>query len=150
MSDALFSLAASEKIECRFASLPAPFLGLYDNRPGETPIILLHSDLKNNRRLLRCILAEELGHHFTSSGSLLVFARSDKACIAMKQERAAMWWAVQHLIPINKLKTAVEDGICLAYELAEYFDVTERFMGTALRLYYGETFNIKEERISRE
>lgn len=140
MTDTLFLLAASENIECRFAFLPAPFLGLYDSRPGETPVILLHNDLKNNRRLLRCILAEELGHHFTSSGSLLVFARSDKACVAMKQERAALWWAVQRLVPKSALTAAIAGGTILTYELAEHFEVTERFMGTALRLY-----KLKEE-----
>ena len=136
MSDDLLSLAHAEGIICRYVRLPAPFLGLYDARPEEPPLILLHENLKNNRRLLRCILAEELGHHFTSSGSLLFFARSDRAYVAVKQERLALWWAVQRLVPFAALTAAIEGGAISTYELAEYFDVTERFTGTSIRLYF--------------
>ena len=136
MPDDLFSLAHAEGIICRYVNLPAPFLGLYDARPEEPPLILLHENLKNNRRLLRCILAEELGHHFTSSGGLLVFARSDRACVAVKQERLALWWAVQQLVPLSSLISAIEGGFILTHELAEHFDVTERFMGTSVRIYF--------------
>jgi hypothetical protein len=138
--DALFYLAQAEGIICRYVYLPVPFLGLYDARAGEPTLILLHETLKQKRCLLRCILAEELGHHFTSSGNLLAFARSDKSFITLKQEKNAMWWAVQQLVPIKELISAVEDGLVLTHELADHFGVTERFMGTALRLYYGETF----------
>lgn len=143
MLDAMFSLAASENIECRFAYLPAPFLGLYDSRPDELPVILLHNDLKNNCRLLKCILAEELGHHFTAVGSTLAFARSTKAFSYIEQEQRAILWAVEYLVPLEKLAEAIDAGAFLPSELAEHLDVTERFMGTALKLYgafYGYIF----------
>lgn len=136
MPDDLFSLAQAEGIICRCVYLPVPVLGLYDARPEEPPLILLHENLKHNRPLLRCIFAEELGHHFTSSGSLLFFARSDKSCVAVKQERLALWWAVQRLVPFAALTAAIEGGAISTYELAEHFDVTERFMGTSIRLYF--------------
>ena len=139
MPDDLFSLAHAEGIICRYVNLPAPFLGLYDARPGEYPLILLHKNLKHNCRLLRCVLAEELGHHFTSSGDLMAFARSDKIGATLKQERAAVWWAVQRLVPLAALTAAIEGGTILTYELAEYFDVTERFMGTSIRFYSEKT-----------
>ena len=135
MPDFLFHLAEREEVRCFFVSLPSPFLGLYDNRPGEPPVIFLHKKIRHNRCLLRCILAEELGHHFTSSGNLLAFARSDKKAIFLKQERLAVWWAVQHLIPMDKLIETVNSGLFSTWELAEHFNVTERFMGTSLRLY---------------
>lgn len=135
MPEALFDLADSEGISCRFVFMPKPFLGLYDNRSGDYPLILLHENLKKNHYLLRCILAEELGHHFTSSGDLLAFARTDKACVAFKQERQATWWAVQYLVPIRTLANAINSGLFLTWELAEYFKVTERFMGTSLCFY---------------
>ena len=136
MSDDLLSLAHAEGIICRYVRLPAPFLGLYDARPEEPPLILLHENLENNRRLLRCIFAEELGHHFTSSGNLLAFARSDKIYVTLKQEKNAIWWAVQHLVPISALTSAIQKGLILTNELAEHFNVTERFMGTSIRLYF--------------
>lgn len=136
MPEELFKLAAAEGIGVKFAYLPRPLLGLYDSRPKEQPAIILHNNIYDNRRLLRCILAEELGHHFTSAGNLLAFARSDKKTIALKQEKQAVWWAVQHLMPLNELIIAVNSGLFLTYELAEHFDVTERFCGTGIKLYF--------------
>lgn len=136
MPEELCELAAAEGIGVKFAFLPKPLLGLYDSRPREQPIIILHNNIRINKRLLRCILAEELGHHFTSSGNLLAFARSDKKAIALKQERLAVWWAVQHLVPLNELIAAVNSGLFFTWELAEHFNVTERFAGTGIKLYF--------------
>lgn len=134
MLHAMFLLVKKEKILFRFTVLPSPFLGLYDRRPNWPPIILLHNDLKNSHRLLKCILAEELGHHFTEDGNVLAFANSDPYRYE-EQEQSALMWAVERLVPLDKLITAANPGIISTRELAEYFDVTERFMGTALRLY---------------
>lgn len=132
----LFDLIAQEGILLEFEALPPPLLGLYDNRPGDPPVIVIHKKNRHHRRLLRCILAEELGHHYTSAGNLMAFARSTAyRHQVMKQERAALWWATRRLIPLDKLVHTVNKGILVTYELAERFDVTERFMGTALRLY---------------
>ena len=149
MPDDLYFLAHSEGIIYRYVDLPAPFLGLYDARSEEPPLILLHENIKDNRRLLRCIFAEELGHHFTSSGNLLAFARSDKACVALKQERLALWWAVRRLVPISALTKAIESGLVLTNELAEHFDITERFMGTSLNLYFDKRRTLLEKYLKR-
>ena len=42
MPDCLFEIAAAEGIGVKFATLPNPLLSLYDSRPGEPPMILLH------------------------------------------------------------------------------------------------------------
>ena len=73
----LYALAASEDIGVEFALLPRPLLGLYDYRPGEPPFILLHNKLQNDRKPLRCVFAEELGHHFTGVGNLMVLTCAD-------------------------------------------------------------------------
>ena len=133
----LYTLAASEGIGVEFVLLPRPLLGLYDYRPGEPPFILLHNKLQNDRKLLRCVFAEELGHHFTGVGNLMAFTCADSKCTysAQKYERLAIWWAIGYLIPFDKLVQAVNSGIFLTWKLAEYFDVTERFMGLSIKLY---------------
>ena len=138
MSDFLFHLAEIEGIGVFFAVLPGPLLGLYDNRVEGLPIILLHERIRRNQRLLRCILAEELGHHFTSSGNLLAFACTQN-CLYIKQEMQAAWWAVQHMVPLNKLIAKIVDSdFFTIHDLAQCFNVTEKFMKTALRLYFQE------------
>ena len=138
MLTGLYALTASEGIGVEFALLPRPLLGLYDYRPGEPPFILLHNKLQNDRKLLRCVFAEELGHHFTGVGNLMAFTCTDNKCTysAQKYERLALWWAIEYLTPLDKIIQAGNSGIFLTWELAEYFDVTERFMGTSLKLYF--------------
>jgi len=135
MPDKLFALAYKEGILIGFFNLPWEILGVYRSVRGKPPVILLHKKIEHRRKILRCVLAEELGHHFMTSHDLLAFARSCKY-MAKKYEKTALWWAAQYLIPFPELVQAVNSGILLTYELAEYFDVTERFMGMALKLYY--------------
>lgn len=134
MPDKLFALAEKENILVGFFDLPWGILGAYYYIEPDPPVILLHKEIRDNRRLLRCIFAEELGHYFTTMHDLLAFARTHKHA-ATKYENIAQWWATQYLVPLNRLKEAVSSGVTTTYDLAEYFDVTERFMGTSLRLY---------------
>ncbi len=137
MPEALFALAEDEEILVRFCSLPADLLGAYYSANSNQMVILLHGKIKHNRRLLRCVLAEELGHHFTTSHNLLAFARTGHY-ERDKCERLAVWWAVQHLMPLDRLIAAVNSGLFFTYELAEHFDVTERFAGTGIKLYFNK------------
>ena len=134
MPEDLFSLAEKEKILVRFFSLPADLLGAYYHTSDKKPVIILHNKLKSNRKLLRCILAEELGHHFTTSYNLLAFARAG-LYDRNKCEHKAIWWATKYLVPLNELIAAANSGLFSTWELAEHFNVTERFMWTSLRLY---------------
>ena len=83
---------------------------------------------------MRCVLTEELGHHFTKTGSVLAFARNTPYRYE-KNEQPAIRWAVEYLVPLDKLVAVIDSGVFSNHELAEYFEVTERFMGTSLRLY---------------
>lgn len=89
-----------------------------------------------NRRLSRttektCILAEELGHYYTSAGNIL-----DQSDIRnRKQELRARDWACQRLVPLDKFIEAYEAGIRNRYELAECLDVTEDFIEMTLNYY---------------
>lgn len=141
MPDKMFILADKEGIGCSFFDLPYPLLGLYDSRPSEQPIILLDNSLKKNRKLLRCVFAEELGHHFTTGFDLMAFARSDKQYIVAKHEKLAIFWAVEYLMPLDKLIEAINSGLFLTHEIAEYFDVTCRFAGTGIKLYFEKRRN---------
>jgi len=137
MTAQLYSLAKSEGIIVGFYEFPSPvLLGAYYHRSNNPPVILLHKKIEHRRRLLRCIFAEELGHHFTASFDLMAFARTDKKYIARKYEKLAIFWAVQYLMPLDKLIEAVNSGLFLTHELAEYFNVTERFAGTGIKLYF--------------
>ncbi|WKB77929.1 ImmA/IrrE family metallo-endopeptidase [Bacillus sp. FSL K6-0138] len=78
-----------------------------------------------------CILAEELGHHYTSFGDIL----DQKDMWKRKQEVKAREWAYERLVPLNKIVQAQKQGITNRFELAEYLGVTEDFLQNALDRY---------------
>lgn len=95
--------------------------------------ITLNSNLSNNTER-RCVLAEELGHYYTSYGDII-----DQSKIGNKQqERRARAWAYKKLVGIVKLVNAYKAGVRNRFELAGYLNVTEKFIDEALNYYKGK------------
>ena len=87
-----------------------------------------------------CVLAEELGHYFTSSGDIL--DQSDPA--ARRQERRARIWAHDVQIGLDGIIAAHAAGCSGAYETAEFLDVPEDFLREAI-LCYRERYGTRIE-----
>lgn len=88
-----------------------------------------------------CILAEELGHHHTSTGNILDQTKIENR----KQERRARAWAFDRLVGINGLINAYKYGCRSKYEIAEYLNVEEHFLLKAIDFYkekYGPYYKI--------
>lgn len=84
-----------------------------------------------------CVLAEELGHHYTSSGNIL--DQSDT--MNRKQEYRARLYGYNLKIGLMGIVQAYEHGCRNRYEMAEYLDCTEEYLTEALNCYrskYGE------------
>lgn len=81
-----------------------------------------------------CILAEELGHHHTSSGIIL----NMESAVNQKQENSARLWAYNKMVTIEKLISAKEAGCCNRYEIAEHLCVTESFLQDAIDCYHSK------------
>lgn len=79
-----------------------------------------------------CVLAEELGHHYTSSGDILDLSVAQNR----KQERQARIWAYNKQIGLNGLINAYEHGCRNRHEIAEYLEVTETFLEEAVNCYH--------------
>lgn len=89
----------------------------------------------------KCVLAEELGHHFMNAGNIL----DQDNIVNIKQEKLGRSWAIKKLVGITDLINAFNDNIRSRYELAEYLDVTEEFIEDAIEYYtskYGEYYQI--------
>ena len=78
-----------------------------------------------------CVLAEELGHHYTSFGDILDLTKSENK----KQERQARLWAYNQQIGLRNLVKAYEHGCKTRYEIAEYLEVPESFLEEAITSY---------------
>ena len=137
----MLQLAKDEGIEVELFDFIPPVRGIYYAENSMSPIIGLDSTLTRDTPLLRCILAEELGHHFTTSGCFIprqFYNYSDRLHIS-KIEFKAIKWAANYLIPENDLLDVISSGLYEPWELAEHFNVTEEFAIFRLRLFGAKT-----------
>lgn len=78
-----------------------------------------------------CVLAEELGHHFTTSGNIL----DQSNTMNRKQEYRARLWGYNLQIGLAGIVKAYKHGCQNAHEMAEYLDVTEEYLEEAIQCY---------------
>lgn len=72
----------------------------------------------------KCVLAEELGHYYTSVGDILNLSDKNNC----KQEALAQSWAYRKVITLDGIIDAYENGCSNKFELAEHLNVTEEFL----------------------
>lgn len=78
-----------------------------------------------------CVLAEELGHYYTTTGDILDQSRTENR----KQEYHARLWAYNKQIGLMGIVRAYQYGCRNSYEVADYLGVTEEFLADALKAY---------------
>lgn len=90
----------------------------------------------NRRRLSTtkekiCTLAEERGHYYTSVGDIIDLSVDENR----KQELKARLWAYNTKIGLRGLVAAFEHGCQSQEEIADYLNVTEKFLVDAIECY---------------
>jgi len=80
------------------------------------------------------ILAHELGHCETGS----FYNPYSPFDLREKHERKADDWAINELVPKEKIETQILRGVTSIFELAEALSVSESFMKKIYRYYYCE------------
>lgn len=95
------------------------------------------------------VLAEELGHYYTSVGVIL----EQDTVVNRKQERIARLWSYNKRISMSGLIAAWNHGCRNLYEIADYLEVAEDTLADALECYrqkYGTSIWIDNYRIQFE
>lgn len=82
-----------------------------------------------------CVLAEEIGHHYTTTGNIIDIQDIQN----IKQERKARIWAYNKLIGLQGIVNAYKQRCSNRHETAEFLNVTEDFLAEALK-YYTEKY----------
>lgn len=78
-----------------------------------------------------CILAEELGHHYTTVGNIIDLTDSGNR----KQEYHARLWSYNRLIGLSGIIATYKAGCRTMHEAADYLGVSEEFFIEALKCY---------------
>ncbi|ASB87675.1 ImmA/IrrE family metallo-endopeptidase [Bacillus sonorensis] len=134
MYETLLSEATHLGIDTYEKQMPHRLKGLYSKN-----VILINKNMETSYEKT-CILAEELGHYYTSSGDIVDQDTIEKR----RQEKIARTWAYEKLVPLSKIVQAHKEAIKNRYELAQYIEITEEFLDDAIKRYkekYGATVN---------
>ena len=78
-----------------------------------------------------CVLAEEIGHHCTSSGDIL----DQTDIMNRKQEYRARLYGYNLKVGLTGLIRAYEAGCRNFFEMAEFLDATEEYLKEAIQCY---------------
>lgn len=78
-----------------------------------------------------CVLAEELGHHCTSSGNIM----DQNIVFNRQQELRARMYGYNLNVGLIGIVKAFETGCRNLYEMAEFLGVTEEYLKNAIECY---------------
>lgn len=146
-------LSADEALEQRIVDegicvtenkhLPKCLDGLYCKYNNDK-VICLRAHMSASRRL--CTLAEEYGHEVTSWSD----TRSMDPAEMTRQEARAISYAIELVVPLEKLHKAHHASVRNTYECANYLGVTEDFLKWVFAYYEArvpgfKTFFIDDE-----
>jgi hypothetical protein len=104
-------------------------LSTYDGRIIKNKI-LIRKDISTTTEKV-CVLAEELGHYYTTVGNILDQDKPQNH----KQELQARFVAYNKLIGLHGIVQAYKHGCRNRNEVAEYLEVTEQFLNDAIDCY---------------
>ncbi|GAA0069222.1 hypothetical protein UT300003_07450 [Clostridium sardiniense] len=111
--------------------------GIYFKVPGLSPTIGIHKSIVSDTKKYISVLAEELGHHFTSIGDLSTECVTYTQKInRSKQEKRARIWAANFLISDDEIVGALTHNINTLYGLSDHFNVTEEIIKYKLLSIY--------------
>ncbi|WP_415341816.1 ImmA/IrrE family metallo-endopeptidase [Clostridium perfringens] len=133
----IYKLIESEKIILEEVIFKENIKGIYFKVPGIDPTIGINMSILSDTRKYISILAEELGHHFTSSGDLTseCITYADKLNKS-KQEKKARMWAANYLISDEEIIGALLHISGTLSGLALHFNVTEEIIKYKLLSIY--------------
>ena len=120
----LLVLSDSENLIVKEKEIPGYGGRIYKNR------IAINRSLPTQAEKA-CVLAEELGHHYTTTGDILDHSNA----MNRKQEYRARLYGYNLKIGLAGLIRAYEARCRDRYEMAEYLDVTEEYLEEAIDCY---------------
>ena len=116
---------------CEVYEFPLPETDSVSVKVGEGHFIGIDTQKLENMTERSVRLAHELGHCETDSFYCVYSPLKTRE----KLERRANVWAIEHTVPLDRLRDYIEEGVREEWELAERFEVTVEFMHAAIEYY---------------
>jgi len=126
----LEALCLTENITLKFYNTDTPMLGYYFS-DGDFNLILINELIKSDTKKYRSVLAEELGHHFTTIGdqSPRQYMHYRDRLELDRYEKLAMKWATNYLLPTTLVLGGIRSNkACSLEDMADTYDVTDNFL----------------------
>jgi|LGVF01.2.fsa_nt_gb Zn-dependent peptidase ImmA (M78 family) len=146
-NEEIYKLIKEENITLAEMKLPQNKVGLYRNDIHGS-FIFYNTSIVSNPAFFRCVIAEELGHHFTLITNLSSkLNRTYQNWInESKEEEQALRWATNYLISTAELLRTFHKEELSLYELSDVFNVTPEFV--LMKLTY-MSYDLKQWYISQ-
>lgn len=111
-----------EEVKIKFSNSKGIYLKIQDL----PPTICVDKSILSYSYIYISILAEELGHHFTTNGDLTAKSKNySEQLYKNKKERLAKIWGANFLISDDEFVHALNNCISTIDEMAEYFNVSK-------------------------
>lgn len=121
MNNDLETLAKFHGVRVLDFNFPSKIRGAYHDG-----VIGINNDIKDAAER-RCIIACEMGRHLVRKNKSIVLTEE-------QEQVAALYWAVNYLMPLSAFIQAKRLGICAA-DFACYLRVTPQFLKTGIEFY---------------
>lgn len=103
--------------------------GIYINIPEMPPTIGISKTIVNDSCKYLSIVAEEVGHHFTSVGNLTIRSKNySEKLLKNKKENKAKLWAANFLISDEDFVQALHKCVSTPCDMCECFNVTNEIL----------------------
>jgi Domain of unknown function (DUF955). len=101
---------------------------------GDSAVIGLNTALITSRKAECLLLDHEMAHYHTGT----YYTLRSPLQLRSQMEYRADTWMVCDLVPIEELNEALRLGYTEVWDLAEYFDVTEKVIQRAIEIYHNK------------
>jgi len=134
-TNTLYKLIEECQIDLLICNLPNQVLGYYHGEP-DYDFILISDSISESESLFRTVLAEEIGHYFTTIGDCTPkkhLCYSNRIRIETYEERA-LKWAAHFLVPTHMLLSSLKETCNQSIDaLSSLFLVTKELLHAKFR-----------------
>jgi len=125
----LMAVIEEECVFIEYVDFPDMIQGLYYKAENCPPVIGISETIVSDKKLFTAVLAEEVGHYFTTVGDTTAEYYSYRGRLVLnKQEILALKWATEFLLPVDEIIQGVKEKHLDFNGLSDFLEVPSEFL----------------------